>query len=93
MKTLIFWLNLLAAACGLVAAWLWYRSSKTNLPVRDPATQTFVDEKSREPRLLSMGDLGVTVVDGARISRRAAAWTAASTLAMAIATVLGAFSS
>jgi hypothetical protein len=90
MKTIVIALNLIGAVLGLVAAWLWHKSAKTDLPVRDSLTGKFVHRKTREPLGLSMGDLGVTVVEGAAISRQAAAWTAAATFIMAIATILGA---
>jgi len=90
MNTIVIGLNLVGAILGLVAAWLWHKSARTDLPVRDPVTGNFVHRKTREPLGLSMGDLGMTVIEGAAVSRQAAAWTAAATFTMAIATITGA---
>lgn len=87
----------ISVAAGLCAAWLWWRSSRVPVPERTPPFPP--GQVTGDPHLEMLSEAFATtqnlsnvsqaVRETSRISSRAAALTAISVAAQAIATVLG----
>jgi hypothetical protein len=83
LKMLAVILNLLGAGPALAASWFWFKSARTKLPKIDPL--------SKKPRARAdMSSLNAAIVESAGDNKRAAILTGLSTIAIPIATAIGA---
>jgi len=78
IKGAIVGVNVLGAITAFVAAWYWFKASRTSLPE--------IDASSGKPKApVSMLAMAKEMGDAARLNRRAASWSG-------IAAILGAVS-
>lgn len=81
LKEVLIYVNFVGAFFGLIGAWYWFKSAKTNLPAIDPTT-------GRPKGPVDMLSLNRTLVEGASANKVAAGWTAASTIVLGLSSLL-----
>lgn len=81
LKSAIVGVNILGALTALVAAWYWFKASRTNLPEIDSST-------GRPTAPVSMLGMAKDIVDAARLNRTAACWSGAAAALGAVSLLL-----
>ncbi|WP_162878118.1 hypothetical protein [Trinickia diaoshuihuensis] len=84
MKNAIAAINVLGAVAALIAAWWWFRASRTNLPKIDMVTL-----KPAAP--VGMLEMANDMVVAARLNRIAASWSGVAAILGAISIALSSF--